>query len=213
MNEPYKKLYRKIGDKKIYIVDGSYIRKNMNGEFTNFAEHYRFPSMIPTNEFWLDECHGHDEYNYYIANMAMENQLMRQGKKWDYANDTACKYEEAMRSKSKPQPLKKELVKSIEGIKIYLVNGEHVRNKYDVNFTQGGHDLVYGYIPDNEIWIDNSLMAKERDEVIFHEMRERNSMSYKVPYIPAHEGASMVERKYRKHGKRALSKPDQEIIS
>ena len=147
MDEPRIKLYKTIGDKKIYIVDGTYIRKNQNAEFTNFAEHYRFPSMIPTNEFWLDQCHGHDEYNYYIANMAMENSLIKKGKNLNDAHDTACKYEEALRNKAKSQPLNKRFIKTIDGLKLYLVNGEHVRNKYDINFTQGGHDLVYGLYP------------------------------------------------------------------
>ena len=70
-----------------------------------------------------------------------------------------------------------------------------------------------GYIPDNEIWIDDSLLEKERDEVMLHEIRERKQMSNKIPYISAHEGASIVEKKYRKRGKRSLSKDDQDIVS
>lgn len=210
-----KKLYKILRDgTKVYIVDGAYVRKNLNNEFTNFAEHYRFPKIIPKDEFWLDQCHGHDEYGYYIEHMAMECALMKKGKSWDYAYDTSSKYEEALRHKAPRQSLKKKLLTTLDdGVNIYLVNGEQVRKQYDVDFTQGGHDLVYKYIPKNEVWIDDSLMSKERDEVQLHEIRERASMSNQIPYISAHNGASRVEKTYRKGGKKALSVRDKEILA
>ena len=40
-----------------------------------------------------------------------------------------------------------------DGFKVFIVDGEWVRNNLSVIFGHGGHGLVHEFIPHNEIWI------------------------------------------------------------
>jgi hypothetical protein len=87
----------------------------------------------------------------------------------------------------------------INGLTIYLVSGEQVRNKTDIDFTAGGSEAAYpGYIPKNEIWLDDALHVLDRIATIFHEIVERNLMLYKgIDYDDAHEIACERELAFR----------------
>jgi hypothetical protein len=41
-----------------------------------------------------------------------------------------------------------------EGLKIFQVDGPAIRNTILADFIAGGHNLVYDFIPENEIWIE-----------------------------------------------------------
>jgi len=88
----------------------------------------------------------------------------------------------------------------INGLAIYLVSGEQVRNKTDIDFTAGGSEAAYpGYIPKNEIWLDDALHVLDRIATIFHEIVERNLMLYSgMDYDDAHEIACKREIEFRK---------------
>jgi hypothetical protein len=62
-------------------------------------------------------------------------------------------------------------------ISIWIVDGRLVRSVFDVDFTEGGHDYVYEFVPQNEVWIDNDLEESERPFVLLHELHERNLMA------------------------------------
>lgn len=87
----------------------------------------------------------------------------------------------------------------IDGLVIYLVSGEEVRNKTDIDFTAGGSEAAYpGYIPRNEIWLDDALHVFDRIATIFHEIVERNLMLYQgVGYDRAHDIACKREIAFR----------------
>ena len=89
---------------------------------------------------------------------------------------------------------------SINGLTVYLVSGEQVRNKTDIDFTAGGSEAAYpGYIPRNEIWLDDALHVLDRIATIFHEIVERNLMLYRgVDYDKAHDIACKRELEFRK---------------
>ena len=195
---PYIRLYKTVdGGIKVYIVDGSYVRSEIDEQFTNFGQHYRF-KYIPHDEFWLDKQHGVDEYNYYIGHLLIEYNDMRKGRSYDTALVEADKIEKAMRKGSKVVAINERVYKEVNGVRICLVNGEAVRNKYNIDFTEGGHDLVYKWMPAKTIWIDDALMDKEREVVLLHEIGERNLMSKGVGYNSAHNKISKVEQKVRK---------------
>ena len=83
-------------------------------------------------------------------------------------------------------------------VTVWLVDGTYVREAYDLDFTQGGHHYRYGWIPVNEVWIDDALHADERPYVIAHEAVERRVMAFTgATYEIAHEIASRVERGLR----------------
>jgi hypothetical protein len=87
----------------------------------------------------------------------------------------------------------------IDGLAIYLVSGEQVRNQTDIDFTAGGSEAAYpGYIPKNEIWLDDALHVLDRIATIFHEIVERNLMLHKgLDYDDAHEIACERELAFR----------------
>jgi hypothetical protein len=87
----------------------------------------------------------------------------------------------------------------INGLVIYLVSGEQIRNKTDIDFTAGGSEAAYpGYIPKNEIWLDDALHVLDRIATIFHEIVERNLVLYSgIDYDDAHETACKRELEFR----------------
>lgn len=106
-------------------------------------------------------------------------------------------------------PWKKFLEKR-DGIKIYLVDGNWIRNNLYGGFNHGGHGYVCEYIPLDEIWVltthpvdckckhvkPNRMMSKNfRKSLILHEFTERNLMAKGMIYWKAHQLAEEVEKK------------------
>jgi len=67
---------------------------------------------------------------------------------------------------------------------IWIVDGEMVRTLRFIDFTEGGHDAVYPFMPKNEVWIDDDIKESERKFVLLHELRERNLMCQGWEYDP-----------------------------
>lgn len=232
MKKPYIKKVGKASGFIVWIVDGEYIRNNVDEEFTNFGHHYSF-SFIPEKEFWIDKEHSGDETRYYIDHMLVENRLMAEGKDYDEASGRADLVEGRERHKSKliekelkskaaqstilKKIHKKLLKKYSNNIKVWIVNGELVRDLFFVEFTEGGHDKVYPFIPKGEIWIDDDVVQEEMKFILLHELHERNLIERGWPYDPedkrpiialanksdlhksAHVAASEIEYFYRRH--------------
>ncbi|MCX6750419.1 MAG: hypothetical protein NTZ83_03100, partial [Candidatus Pacearchaeota archaeon] len=129
---------------KIWIVDGKYIRDNIDEEFTNYGQHYSF-NFIPKDEFWIDKEMNPGEEKYFIDSMLVMNRLMLKGVENKEAVKIADKIEKRERSKSKlmrrelkikknkgdvTKTVYKYLIKrySNKKIKIWIVNGELVRD-------------------------------------------------------------------------------------
>jgi len=207
MRKPYVKLYKEVDGFKAYVVDGVQVRKS-NKSFTNFAQHYDFPNMIPPDELWMDKGHGHQEYKYFIANMMAQDELMQQGATYEEANKSADIKERKLRGREVSFGINKKLLTDADGIGVWLVDGEVVRDKFDVDFGQGGHDLRYSWIPAHEVWIDESVPFDERDKVIERELSERGKISGKMKFIPAYRETSIEEsgRKKRRFTKFHLPK-------
>ena len=70
---------------------------------------------------------------------------------------------------------------------------------YDIEYTEGGHEHVYEYIPRGEVWIDDDIHEDERGYVVFHELHERNRMADGMDYDTAHAESSKLELHYRNH--------------
>ena len=84
-------------------------------------------------------------------------------------------------------------------IAVWIVNGRLVRSAFDIDFTAGGHDYVYEFVPENEVWIDDDIEEQERGYVLLHELHERNRMAAGAPYSKAHEDSSRIEYHARHH--------------
>ncbi len=88
---------------------------------------------------------------------------------------------------------------SLNGFKIYGVNGSYVRDKIDISFTMGNHCYAGdGYIPKGEVWIDDDLAPFDFEALKIHETVEAKRMrDLKEPYEVAHFHANEEELKWR----------------
>ncbi len=209
---PYLKEVGQRGRIKIWIVDGSYIRTKMDEEFTNYGQHFNF-KYIPQDEFWIDREANPDELKFFVDHLLVEHRLMARGVPYDSALDAADKAELAERRKAgdvrkltkggglpDPSKVHVRLWKKLESaVSVWIVDGRLVRSVFDVDFTEGGHDYVYEFVPENEVWIDNDLVEAERPYVLLHELHERNLMARGWDYDRAHEDASKIEYHCRHH--------------
>jgi hypothetical protein len=197
---------------KIWIVDGAYVRKNIDEEFSNFAHHFSIPE-VPVDEIWLDREAHPDEQRFFIAHAVVERRAMVEGKTYDAARQLACDAEYHLRertgdlrrvapSRSLPQAdrvhvrLRKEL---LDGTAVWIVDGRLVRTVFDIEFTEGGHEYVYEFVPHGQVWIDDDVTDQEVGYVILHELHERNLMAKGMTYDDAHASASKLELHCRRH--------------
>jgi len=210
---PYIKKVDERGDLKIWVVDGALIREQTDEEFTNFGQHYRYP-YIPEDELWLDQEADEDERRFFIDHLLVEHRLMKEGKTYSEALVEADHEERKERRRSidlkritdngkklpDPKDLHKELWKKLEnGIAVWIVNGRLVRSVFDIDFTAGGHDKVYEFVPEKEVWIDDDIIGLERGYILLHELHERNRMSIGWSYYKAHTESSKIEYHCRHH--------------
>jgi hypothetical protein len=200
---PKKQKIDKIGDVNIYIVDGDYIRNYIDIDFTNFGQHYRF-DFIPEKEFWIDHVADKSEIDFFITHLLKEYQLMRNKMSYKKANELAdVKERDERRSATghmlhiRPDvnaDIHKKYWKTVDGVKIWIVNGRKIRDNFKIDFTEGGHGYVYGFIPKDEVWVEDSVIKEERKFVLIHELKERELMKEKGwPYVKSHKEATRVE--------------------
>jgi len=98
------------------------------------------------------------------------------------------------------QSPRRRLLGQGNGLLVYLVDGERVRNEIDVDFVNGGNAAVYpSYIPHDEIWIDDAQHPLDRTATALHELVERDLMLHHGrSYDSAHDLANMYERAFRR---------------
>lgn len=213
MKNPRIKLLGIIGGLKVYRVDGDLVRENIDKDFTNFGQHYRF-KFIPDDELWLDGEGLPNELPFFLTHLLVENWAMKMGMSYDKALALADKEEKAVRYKSDkykeaptshPEQIKKIQLKKIltfKGIDIYDIDDELVRDLYRIDFTEGGHDKVYSFIPKNTIWISQDLDFQEKIYTIIHEYTERFLMVRGMSYNRAHIIALRFEWQAREENDR-----------
>jgi len=213
LKPPYLQKDQVRGDYQVWIVDGAYIRGHTDEEFTNFGQHYRYP-YIPEKELWIDKEAEHDERAFFIDHLLVEHDLMAKGSCYADALQVADRAERkerrragdvrrvTHRGKELPDPatVRERLWKKLEdGVSVWIVNGRLVRSAFDIDFTAGGHDHVYEFVPAGEVWIDDAIQERERALVLVHELHERNRMANGWPYSRAHTEASRLEFRCRHH--------------
>ncbi len=153
------------------------------------------------------------EVSFFIDHLLVEQRLMATGMPYDRAIEKADLAERSERRKSgdvkrvmtgddlpDPTQLHVRLWKRLEnGVSVWIVNGRLVRSVFDIDYTEGGHDHVYEFVPTGEVWIDNDLIEEERPFVLLHELHERNLMARGFPYSKAHDLSSALEYRCRHH--------------
>jgi len=199
---PRIRLLSEIGNLSVYEVAGDIIRADKRGrDFTNFGHHYTY-TFIPASELWIDHEAHPDEAPFFIRHMLVERRLMGSGAPRDEAMDLADRAERdervrAMGRRRGEAPVEHPKIRMIgrlrSGVEVWLVDGKAIRDTLYTDFTEGGNWLVYGWIPEGEIWIDNDVVPSERVFVLLHELAESLLMGRGMGYDKAHSIATRVE--------------------
>ena len=212
--KPYIRKIRELSKIEVWLVDGEYIRKNICEDFVNYAHYYNF-KFIPKNEFWIAGGTKEDEIIYYVDHMLVEHRLMSKGVSLKEASAKASLAEKRERGKSEIMKklgsvrehkkeiigmVHKKLLKKYSGrVRVWIVDGELVRDVFYTFFGGGGHDKVFHFIPENEIWIDQDIHPRERKFILIHELHERSLMAKGKDYQHSHRKATEIEDFYRHH--------------
>jgi hypothetical protein len=200
ISAPRLRLLETIGNLQVYEVEGNLIRSRLDPNFTNFGQHFRFPQLIPLWELWIDQEATPGELSFFLTNLLVQYRLMEEGASYEEAQRYGSQAESAERRRQVQDPpfagnrdeirtVELRVLKSLKGIRIVLVDGERVRTHFFVDFTEGGHDLVYNFVPQRTIWVDNDLYPSEWPFVILHEFVERQRMQQGASYAVAHAAA------------------------
>jgi tRNA nucleotidyltransferase/poly(A) polymerase/DNA topoisomerase IB len=114
--------------------------------------------------------------------------------RWEYARPERCPVDSVVL-----EALHERMLGTWEdGRTVWLVNGEIVRDKIDVNFTDGGNPARYGYVPQNEYWLDHVETDRDLACTLCHEVVETYMMEHlSYSYDGAHDRASSYESKMR----------------
>jgi len=177
--------------KKIKIVDGFKIRNTVDIDFGCVEDNLTCP-YIPKNEIWFDRSFLKEKKSM-TATFLKKRALMKK-----YGYEKAKKILRKEMKKISPDKVKLKFLGKKEGLHVYLVRGRLVREHMDFNFVFGGHDLVYNYVPKNEVWLDDAMLTKERKYVLIHELYERNLMKKGKNYDNSHDYASAREKEERR---------------
>ena len=211
LKPPYVKKIDERDGLVIWAVDGAYVRGHIDEEFTNFGQHYRY-NYIPEKEFWIDLGTKSNEWRFFIDHLLVEHRLMEKGMPYEEALVEADKAERKERrlagdlsrltNHGQKLPEGKDVhirlwKKLKSGLSVWIVNGRLVRSIFDIDFTAGGHDYVYEFVPEYEVWIDDDIGEAERGYVLLHELHERNRMATGWDYDKAHVESSQLEYRLR----------------
>lgn len=88
----------------------------------------------------------------------------------------------------------------LEYCDIYLVNGDWIKRKLEMDFIEGSNFRVpdRSFIPPGEVWIDGRMEKHEFPFVLYHEIIETRLMFLEgLSYNDAHEIANLKEKEFR----------------
>ena len=215
-----------LGKYSVWLVDGEYIRREINENFVAFDAHDHF-DFIPKDEFWIDMETDPADRPFFIDHLIVERGFIDAGYKYKDALKKADAYEKTQREKAiamtnlaRLKSDRKKLIEEIhedhlkeyEGeVAIWLVDGFLVRDFFLVEYAEGGHDRVYPFIPDGEIWIERVLSEDEQKFIILHELHERYLMGQGKSYLHAHKGATIIEDHFRDHPEGIMERIAEEL--
>jgi len=209
----------------VYMVNGD-IARDYDVEFSLGGHYYRYP-FIPENEIWVEDTSGHPhDVDADIYHEGFERLLMKyKGMPYEEAHSHAAIEERHLRKERIPvsdlikniikklQLLQKESLKTAkkdprikelpiklpDNVKVFLVDGDIIRNNYDIEFALGGHHYRNDYIPENEVWVEDTKYEHDIDINIFYEGYERLLMKYRgMSYDSAHPIVSLEEHNLRR---------------
>jgi hypothetical protein len=203
-----------------YAVNGYAVRETAqpDEEFGCFATSDDFPSLIPKGEVWLAEQTVQREGLFFIANALTQLKEQERGTPDDKAYTKGINTERLLRERinhlrfrgAGPQKrVPKEVYvrlyttlpdKGQDTVKVWIVDANVVRTLYKTDYVEGGHGFVYPWVPNDEIWIEDTLDQRELPFIVAHEYLERRLMrDEKLDYDTAHDICSRLEFHLRKN--------------
>ena len=214
-----KEFYKEINGYKIYKVDGKAVRDlglEME-EFSNYGIHPKLKS-IPKDEIWLDKKYSVKDLYTNAIEAVNWLKYINAGFSSDKAYEKAEKRTKAhigklsgdkkkikSYNKDDDKRLKKKKIKSLtDGIIVYRVSGDYVRERFKQDFVEGGNGYAYPWMPKDEIWIEDTIEESEVSFIIEHEWVEAKFMKeHGYDYQHAHKLASIAEfgMRTQKNGK------------
>jgi hypothetical protein len=131
----------------------------------------------------------------------MKTKRRRQGRALRKRYEPECQLASEC-AKKRPSKLatraKKKLIGTIDGVRVWTVDGPFIRDHLDDDFALASHDAHSKFIPKGEVWIEESLGGRDRDAIIAHELTERVAMLAGDTYEEGHDKARVVEQKMRR---------------
>ena len=103
--------------------------------------------------------------------------------------------------------------KYLDQVHIATISGDKVRDDEDVEFALGGHHYRYDFIPEDEIWLEDT--TEEGEDLlanIIHEFVERLLMkNLDIDYEQAHQLAATLEKDFREYFVQHFSEEAEEL--
>jgi hypothetical protein len=107
----------------------------------------------------------------------------------------------------------RRLIESKGGVAVWRVDGQHVRDHIDVEFTNGAHHFAKPYVPRDEIWIDREAPgAREGHFWALSQRVQRALMSAGDDYLEALRVAERIEIRERRLA-RGLTKSERVSVT
>lgn len=78
-NRVYIQKIKNMNGYDVWLVDGSYVRKNINENFVEYDHHLNH-NFVPKNELWIDTETNPEERKFFIDHMFMEINFVKTGK-------------------------------------------------------------------------------------------------------------------------------------
>jgi predicted double-glycine peptidase len=192
--------------KKIRYVDAFAMRNlypdfDVLEEFSPSLQHGKSAPQpyIPKNEIWIDRAFK-KETPFLLRVRRAEKKLRSRAGRGRLSEKKLLEVRAALeRQFATPGRVPPFVIRSkkMGTLTVRSVRGEIIRRHVDPWFVFGGHDLVYDYVPKNEVWIDARQDPRDVPFTFFHELHERKSMARGLDYPHAHALASEAERVLR----------------
>jgi hypothetical protein len=212
-----KRPWRKLDGVPIFLVDGSAIRKsvtkkqalagtdNTMADFLDYGIHDTLRvhggfRQVPPGEIWIADELVPEERDIVVKIALIRLRGLDEGKAPQEAYYESERLSKELRQGLSIPSIRLSNFREDDGVVTYIVNGFGVRSRFSSRFIQGGHGVVYDYIPRDEVWIDDTLDGDEHLPVFVHEFVERSLMAGGMKYEDAHEIATVREYECRETG-------------
>lgn len=198
---------------RVMTVDAFGVRSltRHDEEFTNFAIHTDFPSLIPPGEVWVDERLFEAEGLFSLVDAMVHLKKLEEGVPEDRAYQAGVDAERLLREQIMGVKFRGEKPHRRTPPEVYighyatlddpkgrvearLIDGNLVRCLYRTDYVEGGHGYVYPWVPKGEVWLEQGVALRELPFVLAHEYTELRLMRDEgFAYDPAHAIAAKVE--------------------